>query len=193
MSALSFSMAADTPDEFARTIERARRGDLDAFESLIRQYERLVLATALRLTGNLHDAQDASQDVFLKLYRNLPKVEASENLSAWLYRVTVNVCHDLRRKRPARSPLDDAAEIASLAPDPHRLTADAERRHAIALSLRLLSEKERAALVLRDLEGLPTAEVARILGSTDATVRSQIAKGRIKMKEFMERYFRRRS
>jgi len=193
MSALTFSVAADTPDDFTRTIARARRGDLDAFESLIRQYERLVLATALRLTGNLSDAQDASQDVFLKLYRNLPKVEASENLSAWLYPVTVNVCHDHRRKRPAAAPLDDAAVIPSHAPDPHRIAAGAERRHAIALSLRLLSEKERAALVLRDLEGLPTAEVARILGSTDATVRSQIAKARIKMKDFMERYFRRRS
>src|ERR1035441_4219389 len=77
----------------------AKAGDLAAFDLLMRQYERLVLVTALRLLGTLEDAQDASQEVFLRLYRNLNKVGASGNLSGWLYRVTVNVCHDANRKR----------------------------------------------------------------------------------------------
>jgi RNA polymerase sigma-70 factor (ECF subfamily) len=71
--------------------------------------------------------------------------------------------------------------------------AEAERRRALDLGLRRLSEKERAALVLRDLEGLSTSEVARILGSSETTVRSQISKARVKMKGFVEHYFRRRS
>jgi len=182
----------DGPDDRSRLIAAAKSGDLAAFELLIRQHERLVLVTSLRLLGNLADAQDASQEVFLRLYRNLSKVESNAAFSSWLYRVTVNICHDLRRKRHAAVPVEDAALIPSAEADPQQGTAQTERRHALELSLRLLSEKERAALVLRDLEGLSTEEVARALGSSQATVRSQISKARIKVRAFMEHYFRRR-
>jgi RNA polymerase sigma-70 factor (ECF subfamily) len=170
----------------------AADGGLAAFESVMRQYERLVLVTALRMLGNLPDAQDVSQEVFLRLYRNLGKVEEARR-TAWLYRVTVNACHDLRRKRPAAVAIEDAPEPMSPEADPQRQTAEAERRRVLAMSLRMLSEKERAALVLRDLEGLSTEEVARVLGSSEATVRSQISKARVKVKDFVERYFRRRA
>jgi RNA polymerase sigma-70 factor (ECF subfamily) len=174
------------------TIEAARGGDAAAFEELVRQYERLVLVTALRLLGNLDDAQDASQEVFLKLYRSLRKVEAASNISGWLYRVTINVCHDLRRRKPLE-PLDNAADARSTEADPQRSSMEAERRRVLQMSLRMLPEKERAALVLRDLQGLSTSEVARVLGSSEATVRSQVSKARVKVKDFVERYFRRRS
>jgi RNA polymerase sigma-70 factor (ECF subfamily) len=194
MTALTFpAIAMDATDDFARTIESAKKGDLRAFETVMRQYERLVLVTSLRLLGNLPDAQDASQEVFLRLYRNLSRVEAEKNFAGWLYRVTVNVCHDLRRRKPAAAPIEAAGDMASPDPDPQRLTTDAERRKVLEMSLRFLSEKERAALVLRDLEGLSTDEVARVLGSSEATVRSQISKARVKVKEYVERYFRRRS
>ncbi len=182
----------DGADEHS-TLEAAKSGDLAAFELLMRQYERLVLVTALRLLGNLEDAQDASQDVFLKLYRNLGRVEAERSLSGWLYRVTTNVCHDLRRRKPASAPEEAAADVPSTTADPQAAAVDAERRRVVRMSLRMLSEKERAALVLRDMEGLSTEEVARALGSTEATVRSHISKARVKMKDFVERYFRRRS
>jgi RNA polymerase sigma-70 factor, ECF subfamily len=181
----------DSPQEPSTVLEAARAGDRAAFEQLIRQYERLVLVTALRMLGGLSDAQDASQEVFFKLYRNLRKVEAA-SLSSWLYRVTVNVCHDLRRKRATAVPVEEAGELPDISSDPHQLSAEAERRRVLALSLRMLPGKERAALVLRDLEGLSTVEVARVLGSSEATVRSQVSRGRIKVKDFVERYFRRR-
>ncbi|HTX35815.1 MAG TPA: sigma-70 family RNA polymerase sigma factor [Bryobacteraceae bacterium] len=195
MSVLTFPATVapmDGPEDRARLIAAAKGGDLAAFEQVIRQYERLVLVTALRLLGNLADAQDASQEVFLRLYRNLGKVESSGAFPSWLYRVTVNVCHDLRRKRPAAAPMEDAALAPAAEADPQQATVEAERRYALNLSLRRLSEKERAALVLRDLEGLSTEAVARALGSSQATVRSQISKARVKMRGFMEHYFRRR-
>ena len=77
--------------------------------------------------------------------------------------------------------------------DPQQALTEAERRRVLELSLRMLPEKERAAMVLRDLEGLSTPEVARVLGSSEATVRSQISKARVKVKGFVERYFGRRS
>jgi RNA polymerase sigma-70 factor (ECF subfamily) len=174
-------------------VEAAKAGDLAAFDLLMRQYERLVLVTALRLLGRLEDAQDASQEVFLRLYKNLHKVEKSGNLSGWLYRVTVNVCHDVGRKRRVSAPVEDAGELAAPTADPQRAAVETERRRALEMSLRMLSEKERAVLVLRDLEGLSTEEVARALGTTEATVRSQVSKARVKVKDFLERYFRRRT
>ncbi|SPE32116.1 RNA polymerase, sigma-24 subunit, ECF subfamily [Candidatus Sulfopaludibacter sp. SbA6] len=191
LTLLAEAAPMDGPEDRGSIIAAAKAGDLEAFEQLMRQYERMVLVTALRLLGSLHDAQDASQEVFLKLYRNLGKVETSGNISGWLYRVTVNACHDLRRRRPVAVPMKDAGELASREADPAQQSAEQERRRVLQLSLRMLSEKERAALVLRDLEGLTTEEVARVLGSSEATVRSQISKARVKVKGFVERYFRR--
>jgi len=185
--------SADRSTPAARPLEAARAGDLAAFDLLMRQYERLVLVTALRLLGVLEDAQDASQEVFLRLYRNLNKVETSGNLAGWLYRVTVNVCHDANRKRRVSAPVEDAGELPAPTADPQRAAVETERRRALELSLRMLSEKGRAALVLRDLEGLSTEEVARALGTTEATVRSQVSKARVKVRDFLERYFRRRT
>ncbi len=191
MAAMVASM--DDPDNRSPVVAAARAGDLAAFDSLMRRHERLVLATALRLLGNLTDAQDASQEVFLKLYRNLGKLERPGNIPAWLYKVTVNVCHDARRRRLASAPVEEAEALPALAADPQQSAGQAERRHALDLSLRLLSERERAAVVLRDLEGLSTEEVARAMGTREATVRSQIRQGRMKMKGFLESYFRRRA
>lgn len=182
----------DGMEAVAQTIQAAKAGDLAAFEILMRRHERLVLATALRLLGKMEDAQDASQEVFLRLYRNLGKVQGSGNLAGWLYRVTVNVCRDLRGRRPEETSVEAAEELASPGADPQQAATRNERQRALELSLRLLPEKQRAALVLRDLEGLSTEEVARILGTSQATVRAQVFQARIKIKCFVERYFRRR-
>jgi RNA polymerase sigma-70 factor (ECF subfamily) len=195
MKALAFlAMAApvEGPDAHARAVEAARTGNLAAFETVMRQYERMVLVTAVRLLGNVEDAKDASQEVFLRLYRNLGKVGTDHNFSGWLYRVTVNVCHDMGRRRRASVPMEDVPEPVSAGDNPQESVTGAERQRALRMSLRTLSEKERAAVVLRDLEGLSTEEVARALGSTEATVRSQVSKARVKMRDFVERYFRRR-
>jgi RNA polymerase sigma-70 factor (ECF subfamily) len=192
MALLVLATAADGSFDRPRAFDAAKAGDLAAFERLMRQHERLVLATALRLTGRIEDARDVSQEVFLKLYRNLDKVQASEAIASWLYRVTVNASHDLTRKRRPEAPVEDAGALASDEAGPHEVLSEGERRRALQLSLRMLPEKERAALVLRDLEGLSTEEVARVLGSSEATVRSQVSKARVKVKAFVERYLGRR-
>jgi RNA polymerase sigma-70 factor (ECF subfamily) len=194
--------AAETPREqpggsagaglVAANLEAARSGDLAAFEMLMRQYERLVLVTALRLMGNMPDAQDVSQEVFLKLYRNLRKVDGAQSIAGWLYRVTVNAVRDLQRRKRPEAPMEFAENLPAGGIDPQQAATEAERRRALEMSLRMLPEKERAALVLRDLEGLSTEEVAHVLGSSEATVRSQISKARVKVRGYVERYFRSR-
>ena len=182
----------ESPEEQRSVIEAAKAGDLGAFEALMRQYERLVLVTALRLVGSLPDAQDVSQEVFLKLYRNLGKVESTGGLAGWLYRVTVNACRDFGRRRRPEMGMELAENLPAGGADPEQALSESERRRVLDLSLRMLPEKERAALVLRDLEGLSTGEVARALESSEATVRSQISKARVKVRGFVQRYFRSR-
>jgi RNA polymerase sigma-70 factor (ECF subfamily) len=188
--ALAAAAAGSEPEGGDTTLEAARFGDRAAFDLLMRRHERMVLGTAYRLAGNLEDAEDASQEVFLRLYRNLGRLD-SGNLAAWLYRVTVNVCHDARRRRANMVPVENAPEPAA-AGDPQQSASEAERRAWLLRSLRTLSEKERAAVVLRDLEGLATAEVASVLGSSVATVRSQVSRARLKMRDFVDRNSRRR-
>ena len=84
--------------ETAGLILRAQAGDRDAFEQLIILHQRLVLGAACHLLHHIEDARDAAQEVFLKLYRNLSRIRPEADLRRWLYRVTVNACHDIARK-----------------------------------------------------------------------------------------------
>ena len=182
----------DSPGELARAIGLAKAGDLAAYERIIRHYERRVFLTALRILGNPADAQDAAQEVWLRLHRSLGKIRAGEDPTGWVYRVTVNVCRDALRARPGAVALEDVPEPVA-GPDAESGFARRERRAVLESALRNLAPKERAAVVLRDLEGLTTAEVAAALGSSEATVRSQISTARAKIKRFVEGFLRRKS
>ncbi len=170
-------------------LARAREGDNQSFDEIMVLYQRRVFCTALRILGHVEDAQDAAQEVFLRLYKYIDRFDQERPMLPWLYRVTVNVCHDIARKRIRTESLSDAfAEVIPVTP------ADGiAERQWIAEGLRSLPEKERAAIVLRDIEGLSTGEVAQILGSSETTVRSQISRARIKLKEFRDRLLRRQS
>ena len=176
----------------ADVLARARRGEETAFEELMRMHERQVLATALRLLCRIEDAQDAAQEVFLRLYRKLRIFGSLSEIRPWLYRVTVNVCYDLAKKRSRL-----AAEIPAVAAfvegtQEEQINLD-QRRELLAEALTYLPEKERAAIVLREIEGLDTAEVAEILGSTPVTVRSQVSTGRARLREIVTRLERTRT
>jgi RNA polymerase sigma-70 factor (ECF subfamily) len=155
------------------------------FERVVIEHQRRVLMTALRLLGNLEDARDAAQDVFLRLHKHIARFDADRDIAPWLYRMTVNVCFDLRRKRKETADLD-IVHPAAPAFDPLADRELRERRAAVAKALLRLPEKERAAVTLRDIEGLSTSEVARILGSSEATVRSQISTARVKLARYLK-------
>jgi RNA polymerase sigma-70 factor (ECF subfamily) len=168
-----------------------RGDDLAAFERIVIEHQRQVYRTALRLLGKPEDAEDAAQEVFVRLHRYLPRFDNSRDLAPWLYRMTVNVCRDIggRRARANFEELPEDIADSGAAPDADLIAA--QRRRILADGLKRLGEKERAAVVLRDIEGLPTSEVARILGSSEATVRSQISAARLKIRRFAERLTRR--
>ncbi len=191
--ALTMTSAAEASEspEPVTLLRLAKAGDAAAFEQLIVLHERRVFLTALRLLRCREDAEDAAQEVFLRLHKHLRRFDDTREFPPWLYRVTVNVCRDLARSRQKGW----APEVGEPwhVEDP---TAEYERREQkriVEEALGRLPEKERAAIVLRDLEGLPTKEVARILGSTAATVRSQVSSARLKIREFADRFRRRRT
>jgi RNA polymerase sigma-70 factor (ECF subfamily) len=171
--------------------------DLAAFERIMASCERRVLRIALRLLNNQQDAQDAAQEVFLRLYKHLGRLDLADarGCEPWLFRVTVNVCHDMARKRGHSVALEDAAleGVAAVPSDAQHGLERTQQRELVQRALGCLGEKERAALVLRDVEGLSTREVAAILGSSEATVRSQISTARLKLRDFTSRLMRRRS
>jgi len=180
-------------------IAQAKAGDNQAFEALMVKYQRQVMGTSLRLLGNLDDARDAVQEVFLRLYKYLHTMDETRQMEPWLYRVTVNVCRDLGRKRASGIHVSYEQEVSagtlgelSSHSDIEGDLAIAQEKQIIREALETLSDKERSALVLRDLEGLTTEEVAKVLGSSAVTVRSQISMARVKIKKYRDRILRRR-
>lgn len=174
-------------------VRRAARGDPAAFERLVRHHERRVFALAWRLLGNPGDAEDAGQEAFLRLYRALGSIDPDRPLAPYLDRITVNVCRDLGRARSRRreTPLEperDGTATAGLDPEDPRPgpAADAglaEVRRLAAAALATLPFKQRAALVLRELHGLSTREVAVALGSSETSVRSHVCRARLALRE----------
>jgi RNA polymerase sigma-70 factor (ECF subfamily) len=176
-------------DPVVPIIRAARAGDAAAFEELMQLTERRVAQIAWSVLGNTDDVKDAVQETFLRLYRHLKRYDESKSFSGWVSRITVNVCRDqLRRRRSARifEPLADDAQNAT-----SDIAADDEliRRDEVALLGRAIDQlppKERLVVILRDLEGMRTDEVAEALGTSAVTVRVQISRARIKLRKFIE-------
>jgi RNA polymerase sigma-70 factor (ECF subfamily) len=144
----------------------------------------MVFGVAYRMLGRVEDAQDASQEVFLKYFQKQKQIQGDPK--PWLYRVTVNVCNDWYRKRiivaePDERAADPSADALAV------ITLD-ERKRLLAEGLQTLGERERAAIVLRDIEGLSTHEVAKILGVEEVTVRSQICVARVKLAKYVRKH-----
>lgn len=197
------TLSGDAPGADAalydRLVERARAGDNSAFEQLVVITRRRVLRVAWQMLRHEEDARDAAQEVFLRAYRYLHSFRRGQDFPAWLYGITVNVCRDLARKSNARRELFTSYEegrdsgLLDNLPGPESADAAAisgQRRELVTRALASLTERERAALVLRDLEGLSTNEVALALGSRPATVRTQLSSARSKVKTFCERLLR---
>jgi len=193
------STAGESPYEPLATsctvVARAKAGDVAAFEQIIEFYQRKVLATAWRMLGDQEDARNAAQEVFRRVYKYLAGFRPDQDFGAWLYRITINVCRDQERKRGHKdqfTSFEMEQELGNFAERPSGEDIEAaaihsQQRAMIVQALATLSKKERAAIVLRDLEGLTTAEVARVLGSSQATVRSQISTARAKIKQYRDR------
>lgn len=181
--------AAPAVDPLEALVLQVRSGDLAAFEALVTHTEARLLALAWRLLGDRHLAQDAAQEAYLRAFRSLHTYRLGASFEAWLTRITVHACFDLARKRGPRPVAVDSLDHQGLLATPPEAEASVlhqQRRALVQQALATLPQAERAALVLRDLEGHSTEETARILGVRPVTVRSQAASARAKVQAFCQ-------
>ena len=170
-------------------LRRARDGDQDAFGCLVRAYETRVFAVTRRLCADPSDAEEAAQDAFLAVWQGLPGFRGEASFSTWLYRLTVNACTDILRRRQRRSgrdePLEEAGSLPGREPSPQEALERREVRAALEAGLRQLPEEYREALVLRELRQLSYGEIATATGVELGTVKSRISRGRGLLRKFL--------
>jgi RNA polymerase sigma-70 factor (ECF subfamily) len=169
-------------------IQRARGGDRESFEALVRRYLPRVAGVAARaLGGDRHEALDVAQEAFVEVWRILPEWKEGGSLFSWLYRTALNLAsHRIRRRRRlslagARSP-----ETTAPAPPADELQR-AERADALRRALEILSEQQREVFLLRHEYALPLAAIARRLGLAEGTVKSHLHRALLALRQALSR------
>ena len=173
-------------------IRAAAAGDREAFGALVRATRAQVVRTAFQITGDMEDAKDVAQGVFLRLWKVLRRYDPGRRFDTWLYRITVNAAIDHLRERGPRGilqplPEDPAALGAAPAPDQGTTLDLAALQRAFLRLAAGLAPKQRAVFVLREIEGRDTAEIAEILGITESTVRNHLHQARKILRRGIER------
>jgi len=195
--------ATGNMDELA-LVEAAKKGDIGAFEELVRRYDRNVFRIAQHITQNREDAEDVVQDAFLKAYGNLAQFQGQSKFYTWLVRIAVNeALMKLRRRRPERTvSLDQDVEtdedtipreVADWSPNPEQQYNQAELRDLLQKTIQGLPAGFRTVFVLRDVEGLSTEETAEALGLSIPAVKSRLLRARLQLRERLNKYFKRRN
>lgn len=170
-------------------LQRAKKGEIAAFEALVNAYERRVYTLALRSTGSEADAADITQEVFLRAYRALPTFRGDSGLSTWLYRITINLCVDLARKNNPTDSLDEeyAASIPEVrgAHQPEAALENNELRRELDIALSMVSEEHRKIVILRDVAGMSYTDIAAALDLEEGTVKSRLARARKALRKIL--------
>lgn len=184
-------------------VQAAKSGDMQAFEALVRRYDRNVFRIAQHITQNREDAEDVVQDAFLKAYSNLDQFQGQSKFYTWLVRIAVNeALMKLRRRRPERTvSLDQEVqteedsmprEVADWTPNPEQQYSQAELREILGKTIQGLPPSFRTVFVLRDVEGLSTEETAAALHLSVPAVKSRLLRARLQLRERLTKYFRTR-
>ncbi len=177
-------------------VRRASSGDTEAFSELVKKYQTYVYNIAYQTVGNREDADDITQETFLKAYRSLSTFRGSCRFSSWLYRICINAAHDCMRAAN-RCPLivqttwgdDDENEIelpdTSSNSRPDEIIEREEVQQAVRAAIASLSDDHREILTLRDLNGYSYEEIADMLGLEFGTVKSRINRARASVKAYL--------
>jgi RNA polymerase sigma-70 factor, ECF subfamily len=173
-------------------IEKATAGDVRAFRALVEKYQTFVLRVAFKLVRNTSDAEDITQEVFIRLWNNLHKYKPDIKLTTWMYSIVTNLCVDFLRSsrfkhsRKTSSVEDDMKLYSTIVSDQ---VVDVELRSSILHLSEALTPKQKAVFVLRDIEELDVDEVCAILQESAANVKSNLYYARKKMSELIQKYY----
>jgi RNA polymerase sigma-70 factor, ECF subfamily len=186
------------PFEDAELVEQSRQGDVAAFGRLVVKYQDQVFNTCWRMCGDRTEAEDLTQEAFVRAFQSIGRFWGRAKFSTWVFRIAVNLVISGRRKKKGRATYsleeridrDDGGASRSamdgLASDeatPERRTLDAEQQRLVVEALRGLDEESRAVVVLRDLEAIGYEEIAEILEIPAGTVKSRLHRARLALRE----------
>jgi len=185
-------------------VERVRGGDIAAYDTLVRKYERQIFRIAQHITQNREDAEDVMQDAFLKAYEKLDQFQGNSKFYTWLVRIAVNESlMRLRKRRTGKmvSMDEDVAteegsvprDFADWAPNPEQNYTQAELAEILKKTIQGLPQGFRVVFVLRDVDGLSTEETAETLGLSVPAVKSRLLRARLQLRERLTRYFGRKT
>jgi RNA polymerase sigma-70 factor (ECF subfamily) len=191
------AVAAEDPD--AALVAEGQRGNLDAFESLVRNHSRLVYRTLMAILTDAEEAKDAMQDVFLSAFKHLAGFRGRSRFSTWLVSIARNTAVQRLRDRKNWESLDEGAgepdedfrprQVRAWQDDPEQQYSASERRHLVEKSIMQLPAKYRVVLMLRDLEQLSTDRVAEDLGLSVPAVKARLLRGRLMLREALTPHF----
>jgi len=193
------SEAAATPVEEKVLVDRARRGDLHAYDELVKRYQERIYATIYHMTSNHEDANDLAQESFVKAFQALKSFKGGSSFYTWLYRIAVNKTINFLKQRKNRQhmSLNDLDFNAEHDPDLVALISDKTPRRAAGLTelqeklnaaLLKLSDSHRMAVVLHDVQGLSHEEIAKIMRCNIGTVRSRLFYARQQLQALLADY-----
>jgi len=200
----SFRLADEefNKDEESLIIHRVLMGEKEAFAEIVRAYQQMVFNLAFRYLGNYEEAEELTQEVFIRVFRFLKKFKGESSLKTWIYRITVNSAYNrydwLRRRKhkqqmsldaqnsPEDKPLKDKIKTTDRNPESEALSREVQRE--IQQCIERLPKRLRMAVILRDIEGLSYNEIAEALQINEGTVKSRIARGRAALKESLQEY-----
>jgi RNA polymerase sigma-70 factor (ECF subfamily) len=185
---------------FLLVLQRAKEGDLKAFEEIYQLYHRRIYNAVYGMLGDPDDAQDVTQDVFMRLYDALPTLRADEAFSTYLYRIALNLCRDrARRKKRVRFQSMDTPraddegdaepmEFPDLGKLPEETLTNDELQRRVREAVITLSTDHKAVIVMHHFQGMEVNDIARILGVPTGTVKSRLARGRDQLHRKLRSY-----
>ena len=181
-------------------VERCRANDETAFNEVVTRYKAKVYNYIYRMTGSSDDAEDLTQEVFIRMYTSIDSFRSQSSLNTWLFRIASNLCVDRFRRgknRTAAYSLDEPVlggetegrhEVPDTTYEPHRLLENVEMAEQIQHALAQLPEKLRATLILHDVEGMPYEEIAQVVGCPLGTVKSRLFNARMQLRQKLSGY-----
>jgi RNA polymerase sigma-70 factor (ECF subfamily) len=194
-------LESPAPADEETLVRRARRGDLEAYDELVRRYQERIYATIYHMTANHEDANDLAQESFIKAFRALKSFKGGSSFYTWLYRIAINKTINFLKQRKSRiymslNDLDLNAEhdpdLVALISDktPRRETSLSELQEKLNAALLKLSEPHRLVVVLHDVQGLPHDEIAKIMDCNIGTVRSRLFYARQQLQAWLSDYLK---
>ena len=194
------SVSTRIVDDESTLVAAAKAGDIRSFAKLVHRYEGRIYRLTYNITQNREDAEDATQDAFLKSYQHLPDFQGDSRFYTWLVRIAVNeALMKLRRRRPNETSLDESIqtdediiprEIQDWGPKPDQRFEQTELQNILARSISQLDPPYRIVFQLRDIEELSTEETAQLLGLSVPAVKSRLLRARLKLRHILDQHFR---